>query len=59
MAADAFILRTYGDVNIRESVLGLIEILTAEDDSIQKAIRKTKAIAGVHATLLDTLKRLF
>ncbi len=34
----------------------LIEILTAEEDSIHKAIRKTKAIAGVHATLLDSLR---
>jgi hypothetical protein len=55
MAVDS-ILRTYGDVSIRESVLGMIEILTATEDNIQTSIRKTKASAGVHATLLDTLR---
>lgn len=55
MAADS-ILRSYGDVNIRESVRPLIEILTAEEDSIQNALRKTDAIQGTHSTLLDTLR---
>lgn len=54
MATDN-ILRSYGDVSIRESVRPLIEILTAEEDSIQNALRKTKAINGTHSTLLDTL----
>ena len=54
MATDN-ILRSYGDVNIRESVRPLIEILTAQEDSIQNALRKTKAIQGTHSTLLDTL----
>lgn len=55
MASDA-ILRSYGDVNIKESVLGLIEILTAQETQISSKLRKTKAIAGVHASLLDTLR---
>lgn len=55
MAADA-ILRTYGDVSIKESVLGLVEILTAQESQISNIIGKDKAIAGVHGTLLDTLR---
>lgn len=54
MGADA-ILRSYGDVSRRESVLGLIEILTATEKSISGMIGKTKAIDAVHSTLLDTL----
>lgn len=54
MATDN-ILRSYGDVNIRESVRPIIEILTAQEDSIQNALRKTKAFQGTHSTLLETL----
>lgn len=49
------ILRSYGDVSKRESVLGLVEILTAEEKQIMNMIGKTKAIDTVHSTLLDTL----
>lgn len=42
-------------MSIRESVRPLIEILTAQEDNIQNALRKTKAINGTHSTLLDTL----
>lgn len=55
MASDA-ILRSYGDVSIKESVLGLVEILTAQETQITSKLRKTTAIAGVHGTLLDTLR---
>lgn len=54
MAVDS-ILRSYGDVSKRESVLGLVEILTAQEKQIMNMIGKTKAIDTVHSTLLDTL----
>jgi len=54
MAADN-ILRSYGDVSKRESVVGLVEILTAEENKIMRMIGKTKAIDTTHSTLLDTL----
>lgn len=53
--AEDFILRSYGDVSKRESVLGLVEILTATEKQIMNMIGKTKAIDTVHSTLLDTL----
>lgn len=53
--AEDFILRSYGDVSKRESVLGLIEIVTATEKQIMNMIGKTKAIDTVHSTLLDTL----
>lgn len=56
MASDAYILRSYGDASIRESVRPLIEILTATEDSIQNTLRKTKTLQGTHSTLLDTLR---
>ena len=54
MAADN-ILRTYGDVSRKEDVLGLIEILTAQETSIFNTLGKTKAIDTIHNTLTDTL----
>lgn len=54
MAAD-LILRSYGDVSRRESVLGLVEILTATEKQIMNMLGKTRAIDTVHSTLLDTL----
>lgn len=53
--ADNYILRTYGDVSMKADVLGLIEILTATEDSIQNAIGTTTASGTVHETLTDTL----
>lgn len=53
--AEDFILRSYGDVSKRESVLGLVTILTAEEKQIMNMIGKTRAIDTVHSTLLDTL----
>lgn len=50
------ILNTYGDVSRREDVLGLVEILTAEEKSIFNLLGKTKAIDMVHSTLVDTLE---
>lgn len=49
-------LQTYGDVSKREDVvLNSIEILTAEENSIQSALGRTKAINMVHSYLVDTL----
>lgn len=55
MAEDK-ILRTYGDVSIKEDVvLNAIEILTAKETQIFNMLGKTKAIATVHNYLTDTL----
>ena len=54
MAADS-ILRSYGDVSIKEDVLGMIEILTATEDMVHNTLGKTTAIQTVHNTLVDTL----
>lgn len=55
MATDE-ILRTYGDSSRKEDVLGIIEILTATENSILNKLGKTKAIDMVHITLTDTLR---
>lgn len=50
------ILQTYGDLSKREDVvLNAIEILTAEENTIQNLLGKTKAINMVHSFLVDTL----
>ena len=49
------ILRSYGDVSRKEDVMGMVEILTAQETSIKNMIGKTKAIDTVHSTLVDTL----
>lgn len=54
MAVDN-ILRSYGDTSRRESVMPLIEYLTATENQLFNVFGKTKAIDEVHATLLDTL----
>lgn len=54
MAVDS-ILRTYGDLSIREDVMPMIEILTAQDTQIFNLLGKTKAISTVHNSLVDTL----
>ncbi len=46
---------TYADASARESVLSLIEILTAQETQISSMIGKSKAIAMVHSAELDTL----
>lgn len=49
-------LLTYGDVSRKEDVvLNAIEILTAEENQVQKALGKTRAIDTVHSFLVDTL----
>jgi len=55
MASESDILKSYGDVSVVEDVLGLVEILTATEDSVHNKLGKTKAIATVHETLTDTL----
>lgn len=56
MAADS-ILRSYGDVSIKEDVvLNALEILTAKETQIFNKLGKTKAIATVHSFLVDTLR---
>ncbi len=55
MAAPADILNSYGDNSTTEDVLGLIEILTATEDSIHNTLGKTTASGTVHETLYDEL----
>ncbi len=55
MAAD-IILRTFGDAAAKEDVLGLIENLTATENTFLNGLGKTSAIATVHSTLKDTLR---
>lgn len=55
MASDA-ILRTFGDVSAKEDVLGMIEMLTATENTFLNGLGKTQAINTVHATLTDTLR---
>lgn len=55
MAADANILRTYGDVAAKEDVvLNAIEYLTAKETQIMSMLGKTTAINTIHAYLTDT-----
>lgn len=61
MAADADILHASGathrsDVSAVEDVLGLIEILTATENSIFNKLGKSSARDMVHHTLTDTLR---
>lgn len=49
-------LNSYGDVSRKESVMSLIEILTAEEKQIFNMLSKTRAIDTVHSTLADTLR---
>lgn len=55
MASDA-ILRSFGDSSAKEDVLGLIETLTATENTFLNGLGKTQAIATVHSTLTDTLR---
>ena len=51
------ILRTYGDVSVKEDVvLNAIEILTAKEEQIFNIIGRSQAIATVHSYLVDTLE---
>lgn len=50
------VLRSYGDVAIKQDVLGLVEILTAREDWFLSNLGKTVAISTVHSTLTDTLR---
>lgn len=56
MAAD-LILRTFGDASAKEDVLGLIENLTATENTFLNGLGKSVAINTVHSTLTDTLNR--
>lgn len=48
--------QTYGDVSRKEDVvLGIIETLTAEENTLLSLLGKTKAIDEVHSFLVDTL----
>lgn len=58
MAAD-IILRSYGDVSVREDVvMNAIEILTARETQIYNMLGKSTAINTIHAYLTDTLNTL-
>lgn len=49
-------LQTYGDTNRKEDVvLNAIEILTAEENQVQSALGRSKAIDTVHSFQVDTL----
>lgn len=54
--ADDGILKSFGDVSVREDVLGLIEELTATENTFLTQLGKSQAIAATHATLTDTLR---
>jgi len=49
-------VRTYGDVSRKEDVLGLVEILTAEENYFLNNLGKTGSKDMVHITLTDTLR---
>jgi hypothetical protein len=49
------ILRSYGDVGIKEDVVGLVEILTARETYFLNNLGKTVAINTVHSFLTDIL----
>lgn len=49
-------LQTYGDVSRKDDVvLGMVEILTAEENQLLSSLGKTSAIDEVHSFLVDTL----
>jgi hypothetical protein len=50
------VLRSYGDVAIKQDVLGLVEILTARENWFLNNLGKTVAISTIHSTLTDTLR---
>lgn len=50
------VLRTYGDVSRKDSVLGLVEILTAKENWFLTNLGKTRAADTVHIALVDVLK---
>lgn len=50
------VLRTYGDVSRKDSVLGLVEILTAKENWFLTNLAKTKATDTIHITMTDTLQ---
>ena len=52
------VLRTYGDVTQRPSVMPLIEYLTAQETQVFNTLGKTKAIQVYHQTQLDTLRTM-
>lgn len=50
------ILRTFADSSRKESVLPLVEILTAEETWFLNNLGKTRATDTIHSTLTDTLR---
>ena len=49
------VLRTYGDVSRKDSVLPLVEILTARENYFLNNLGKTTTTDTVHVTMTDTL----
>lgn len=50
------VLQSYGDVSRKEDVvLNMVEILTAEENTLLSSLGKTKALDTVHSFLVDTL----
>lgn len=56
MASPDAILRSYGDVGVKEDVVGLVEILTARETYFLNGLGKTVAISTIHNYLTDTLR---
>jgi hypothetical protein len=50
------VLRTYDDVSRKDSVLPLVEILTAKENHLLRTLGKTVATDTVHWSMVDTLK---
>ena len=49
------VLRTYSDASRKESVLGLVEILTAKENHFLTTLSKTRATDTIHSCFTDTL----
>lgn len=49
------LLRTYGDQSIKEDVLDLVELLSAQEDGLMNVYGRSTAHAMVHQWLVDTL----
>jgi hypothetical protein len=49
-------LRTYGDLSRKDSVLPLVEILTARENHLLTTLGKTTATDTIHWSMTDTLK---
>jgi len=49
------VLRSFGDASVKESVLDVIEILTAEETNFLTSLGRDRGVNTVHSVLTDTL----